>query len=207
MTANFFDEKAREWDQRPRDLEMASIFADRIRQQVPLSTTMDLLEFGCGTGQVSLLLSPSVRRIHLVDTSPGMLKVLQEKIRDRDITNMELLCGEIFDLPLPEGRFDLIYTLMALHHVPTISPLLLHFKRLLKKGGRLCIGDLEPEDGLFHEAVIEVHHGFAIPELSLLVEQSGFSVTAADRMYLLRKPDRNGQLRDYPLFFLAARKN
>lgn len=207
MTANFFDEKAREWDQRPRGLEMASVFADRIRQQVPLSTTMDLLEFGCGTGQVSLLFSPSVRRIHLIDTSPGMLEVLQEKIRDRGITNMELHCGEIFDLPLAEEQFDIIYSLMALHHVPAISPLLLHFQRLLKKGGRLCIGDLEPEDGLFHETDIEVHHGFDIQELSRLVEECGFAVTAADRMYLLRKTDRNGRLRDYPLFFLAAGKN
>lgn len=206
MTANFFDEKAREWDQRPRGLEMASIFADRIRQQVPLSTTMDLLEFGCGTGQVSLLLSPSVRRIHLVDTSPGMLEVLQEKIRDRGITNMELHCGDIPDLPLSEGQFDLIYSLMALHHVPAVKPLLEHFRRLLKTGGRLCIGDLEPEDGLFHDAGIPVHPGFSVPALSRLVEESGFAVTAAHRMYLLRKTDRNGQLRDYPLFFLAAEK-
>jgi ubiquinone/menaquinone biosynthesis C-methylase UbiE len=206
MTTNSFDNKAREWDQPPRRLEMASIFADRIRGQIPLSTTMDLLEFGCGTGQVSLQFSPSVRRIHLVDTSPGMLEVLQEKIRDRSIVNMEPHCGEIFDLPLAEGRFDLIYSLMALHHIPAIPPLLLHFQRLLKKGGHLCIGDLEPEDGLFHEANIEVHHGFAIPELSRLIEESGFAVTAAERMHILHKTDRNGRLRDYPLFFLAARK-
>jgi ubiquinone/menaquinone biosynthesis C-methylase UbiE len=207
MITNSFDNKAREWDQPPRRLEMASIFADRIRQHIPLSTSMDLLEFGCGTGQVSLQLSPSVRRIHLVDTSPGMLEVLQEKIRDRGIVNMELHCGEIFDLSLAEERFDLIYALMALHHIPAISPLLLHFQRLLKRGGHLCIGDLEPEDGLFHEADVEVHHGFAIPELSTLMEESGFAVTAAERMHILRKTDRNGRLRDYPLFFLAARKN
>lgn len=206
MTTNFFDEKAREWDQRPRGLEMASVFADRIRQRVPLSATMELLEFGCGTGLVSLQLSPSVRRIHLVDTSPGMLEVLEEKITDRGIVNMELHCGDILDLPLSEEQFDLIYSLMALHHVPAVKPLLERFRRLLKVGGRLCIGDLEPEDGLFHDAGIEVHHGFAIPELSRLVEESGFAVTAADRMYLLRKTDRNGQLRDYPLFFLTAQK-
>jgi ubiquinone/menaquinone biosynthesis C-methylase UbiE len=207
MTANPFDKKAREWDRPPRRMEMASVFADRIRQHIPLSTSMDLLEFGCGTGQVGLQLSPSVRRIHLVDTSPGMLEVLQEKIRDRGIANMKLHCGEIFDLPLTEKRFDLIYSLMALHHIPAISPLLLHFQRLLKKGGHLCIGDLEPEDGLFHETDVEVHHGFAIPELSRLLEESGFAVTAADRMHILSKTDRNGRLRDYPLFFLAARKN
>jgi ubiquinone/menaquinone biosynthesis C-methylase UbiE len=214
LAKDIFDQKAREWDNRPMGHEMAAVFASQIRGNIPLSAEMRLLEFGCGTGQVSLQLCSEVSRVLMVDTSAGMMEVLAEKIRDQQITNMELYCGDLSGLPLAEAQLDLIYTLMALHHVPAIVPLLQRFHQLLKPGGRLCIGDLEPEDGLFHDAGLEVHPGFELTELERNLQKCGFSVTAAHRMHLLSGKRTSmhsagcaSGMRDYPLketFFLAA---
>ena len=47
-------------------------------------------------------------------------------------------------------RFDLVYTLMTLHHIPDTAKILGSFQALLQPGGVLCIADLDKEDGSFH---------------------------------------------------------
>ena len=54
-------------------------------REVKLSPDMDLLDFGCGTGLISLHLQPHVRSLWGVDTSSGMLEVFQGKLKDRGI--------------------------------------------------------------------------------------------------------------------------
>jgi hypothetical protein len=95
---------------------------------------------------------------------------------------------------------------MALHHVPDVTPLLNSFAALLKPRGSLCIGDLEPEDGSFHNEDKDVHHGFDTAELKELLEDRQFQTTHCDTMHTLHRVDDDGNARNYPLFFLVARK-
>jgi 2-polyprenyl-3-methyl-5-hydroxy-6-metoxy-1,4-benzoquinol methylase len=203
---NPFDENAREWDNRPGRKETACVFAEQIRRSVTLSGDMDLLEFGCGTALVSMQLYSSARSVRLVDTSRGMLAVAQQKIQQGQIDNMETFCGDIVNLTRKRERFDLIYTLMVLHHVPDVAPLLGSFAALLKPGGSLCIGDLESEDGSFHRGDPDVHRGFDTADLGGMIENRGLAVTDCHTMHTVHKPDEAGNSRAYPLFFLAARK-
>ncbi len=204
-TSEIFDEKAKEWDSHPVVNENSRIFTEEIRKNVSLSSDMNLLEFGCGTGLVSMNFYSSVRSVKMTDTSQGMLDVLEQKIKQNNINNMELFCDDIFNLNLPKQQFDLIYTLMALHHVPDITQLLDMFHQLLKPGGYLCIGDLEPEDGSFHGDEFSVHNGFDTSELKNALEGTAFEVTKAYRMHIMKKPDAEGNLREYPLFFMSAK--
>jgi ubiquinone/menaquinone biosynthesis C-methylase UbiE len=102
--ANSFDERALEWDKHPLIVELSVIFAEEIKKNISLSSDMDLLEFGCGTGQVSMNLYPSARTFKMIDTSPGMLSVLRQKIKQNNITNMELFCEDIFNLKFEKIR-------------------------------------------------------------------------------------------------------
>ncbi len=45
-----FDERAREWDSDPKKVERARAVAEAIRRSIPLSSGMNALEYGCGTG-------------------------------------------------------------------------------------------------------------------------------------------------------------
>ncbi|QTA84916.1 class I SAM-dependent methyltransferase [Desulfonema magnum] len=204
-SSEIFDEKAKEWDKHPVINENCRIFTEEIRKNISLSSDMNLLEFGCGTGLVSMNFYSSVRSLIMTDTSQGMLDVLKQKIKHNNINNMELHCEDIFNLELPKQHFDLIYTLMALHHVADIKELLDRFHKLLKPGGYFCIGDLEPEDGSFHGDESSVHNGFDTSELKNTVEETGFEVTKAYRMHIMKKPDADGNLREYPMFFMSAK--
>ena len=59
-----------------------------------------------------------------------------------------------------EGSFDLIYTLMVLHHVGDVETIIRKFRGLLNPGGYLAIADLYSEDGSFHGEGFSGHMGF-----------------------------------------------
>ncbi len=204
--ANIFDQKAQEWDRHPAKREMSQLFAAEVKKNVALTATMELLEFGCGTGLVSMELYRQVASITLLDTSPGMIEVVQEKIARHAIGNLQPRLGDLSAIDLAGERFDLIYTNMALHHVADVDKALAGFVQLLKPGGSLCIGDLEPEDGSFHQDETAVQHGFDHNLLASVLTGHGLEVEHCYRSHTLQKTDPAGRIRRYPLFFLQARK-
>jgi len=185
---------------------MAQVFAQQVRQYALLSPLMKTLELGCGTGLVGLQLAPLVNHMLMVDTSPGMLNVLREKINCGRVNNVEFLSGDLCSLALPERHLDLIFMLMTLHHVPDTARLLRWCWQILKPGGALCIGDLELEDGSFHGAGLEAHPGFDTDQLQRTVTACGFQLDILHTMHVVKKADQQDQWHEYPIFFLGAHK-
>jgi 2-polyprenyl-3-methyl-5-hydroxy-6-metoxy-1,4-benzoquinol methylase len=143
---NPFDSKAAEWDDNPGRVENAQRIADAIKTAVPLFQTMRVLEFGCGTGLISRELFPDLGNILAIDLSSGMIEQLRTRIADAGLQNITAQCCDIFTDP-PAGPFDLIFSGMALHHVPDTDALLSAFIRLLAPGGFIALADLDTEDG------------------------------------------------------------
>jgi SAM-dependent methyltransferase len=200
---SFFDARAMDWDNIPGRAERANAVADAIRAQVPLSRTMSALEYGCGTGLLSFALQAELGPIMLADSSIGMLEVLRGKIARAGIPNMIPLRLDLAVDPPPVGRFDLIYTLMTLHHIPDTAKILGCFDSLLQPGGVLCIADLDKEDGSFHSADsgFDGHYGFERAELGLDLERAGFTLIRFITCYSVIKGDQS-----YPLFLAVAEK-
>src|SRR5512140_2215849 len=118
---NEFDIKAAEWDKNPMHWDRSVAITDQIRKLIPLKKWMIALEFGAGTGIASFLLKDYLKEITLMDSSPEMVKVMNEKIKTANVENLKTLN---FDLELSdysEGKFDLIFTQMVLHHVTNIE--------------------------------------------------------------------------------------
>ena len=106
-------------------------------------------EYGCGTGLLSFNLQPHLKKITLADNSEGMLSVLKRKIRQNDLPNMLPIKIDLLEDAMPNENYDLIYTLMALHHIVETEKIIKQFHSLMKPGGYLCIADLEKEDGTY----------------------------------------------------------
>jgi ubiquinone/menaquinone biosynthesis C-methylase UbiE len=166
---------------------------------------MTALEYGCGTGLLSFALQPYLAHITLADSSAGMLAVLKEKIASSGVQNMTPLRLDLATDPLPQAQYDLIYTLMVLHHVLDTDSLLRDFYELLGTPGYLCIADLDKEDGSFHGPDFPGHKGFDRKELSEKAEQAGFR---ANRFTTIFQTPRevDGQRREFPLFLMLAEK-
>jgi ubiquinone/menaquinone biosynthesis C-methylase UbiE len=198
-----FDSRAKNWDEVPGRAERANAVAVAIRAQVALSRMMTAFEYGCGTGLLSFALQNDLGAIMLADSSSGMLAVLREKIARAGISNMTPLQLDLAVDPLPAERFDLVYTLMTMHHIPDTANILGSFHSLLRPAGVLCIADLDKEDGSFHshEAEFDGHNGFDRKELGMELKQAGFTNICFSTCYTLIKDERS-----YPLFLAVAEK-
>src|SRR6056297_789741 len=188
-----FDEEAKDWDT-PKSQERARSIANVISSQVPLSNNMSAFEYGCGTGQLSFELRKKIGPITLADSSTGMLGVLRDKIRTRSADNMKSVKLDLTSDPLPDKRFDLVYTMMTLHHIPDTRKILDQFYALLNPGGYLCIADLDKEDGSFHgHDVDDVHKGFDRQELASIAGETGFSDVHFTTAYRMEREAENGE--------------
>ncbi|ABS28217.1 class I SAM-dependent methyltransferase [Anaeromyxobacter sp. Fw109-5] len=200
-----FDSRARTWDDDTAKRERARSVADAIAARVPALSGSRVLEYGAGTGLLGLALQPLVAEVTLADSSREMLAVAQEKIAARGLRNARTLHLDLAAGPPPELRFDLICTLMTLHHIPDTDGILGAFRELLPKAGAVCIADLDREDGSFHGPGFSGHNGFDRAELRARLEHGGFRNVKIDLVAEVRKDTAAGP-RIYPVFLAIAEK-
>lgn len=198
-----FDDRAQTWDADPVKQERAEAVATALRQRVPLSPAWNALEYGCGTGLLSFALHADLGRIMLADSSPGMLAVLDRKIAAAGLTHLHSLALDLLTDPLPAERYDLIFTLMTLHHVADVGRLLRIFHDLLRPGGWLAIADLDQEDGSFHGPGFTGHNGFDRETLRAQLTEAGLGGVEFCTAYVMKKMTGQGP-REYPLFLAVA---
>ncbi len=223
-----FDSKARLWDGNPVFQDRADKIAAAIQAAIPLNANMRALDYGCGTGMLSFPLKDTLGHITLKDSSAGMLEVLREKIAALGVSNMTVRQADLTSQPLSltpspfptergehqaslgngdeTERYDLIYTSMVLHHIPDTAAILAAFHALLNPGGRLCVADLDQEDGSFHGLEVDVHHGFAREELARLATAAGFTDIDFSTVFEIVKDTPEGGTRGFPAFLMVARK-
>jgi len=201
-----FDEKAKTWDLDPVKSERAKAVADAIRRDIPVTPETSAFEFGCGTGLVSFFLQPLVGRIVMADTSKGMLDVLSEKILTAGVGNMVPMEIDLTTSAAPEEHFDLIYTLLTLHHVEKTQELLSVFRSMLTDGGHLCIADLDSEDGSFHGEGFTGHNGFDRDDIRRQAEKAGFRNIRFTTVFEFERRVNGTEKRVYPIFLMTAQK-
>jgi tRNA (cmo5U34)-methyltransferase len=197
-----FDRKAATWDEDAGRVALANGVADAIARQIRLSPSDDVLDFGCGTGLLSLAVRPRVRFVTGADTSAGMLAVLEQKIRAQKIDGVTPYFLDAGRPLAAAGRFDLITSSMALHHVADVPALLAEFRTLLREGGHVALADLDSEDGTFHTPdVTDVHHlGFDRASVRTMLADAGFEDVRDTTAFTHR---RHG--REYPVFLISGR--
>jgi ubiquinone/menaquinone biosynthesis C-methylase UbiE len=201
-----FDDLAEKWDADPAKRERALAWAREIRKQVPLTRNMTAMEYGCGTGLLSLHLHADLGHIIAADRSQGMLDVLDARIRTHGIPNMETQRLDLTEDPLPMMKLDLIYTAMTLHHIADIDRILEAFSSLLKEGGWLGIIDLDTEDGSFHGFSFDGHRGFDRKILAGRLRQAELLDIRSCTVCTITKVVGGGREQRFPLFFMRGRK-
>lgn len=192
-----FDERAATWDDDPQKVERARQIAEAIREAIPLTSEMRLLEYGAGTGLLAQFLAPHVGPLTLADPSEGMRAVMHDKVERGDLPG-----ARVIDIDLAASdRFDLVVSLLALHHVPEPATALMRLGAATDPGGWIALVDLEAEDGSFHGEGFGGHHGFEQERLRGLLEAAGYGPASFTRVHAITKNDR-----DYPLFLAVARR-
>lgn len=201
---NEFDHKAAEWDKNRMYHERAAAVAEEIRKVIPLSRDWRALEFGPGTGLLSLLLKDQLKEITLIDSSAGMVKVMNEKISAEGVGNLRVLHLDLEHEDPGDEKYDLIYNLMVLHHVSDVEKILGKFRNMLKPGGYLAVADLCSEDGSFHGGGFTGHRGFEPAKLSAMLQERGFADISHRKAYVIDKLMPDGSRKQFEVFLMTA---
>jgi len=104
-----------------------------------------ILDFGCGTGVLTTHLQRAVGAhgtVYAFDNSHGPIAALKSHLSQRNVVSAVLAVER---LPLPDNSVDAIASLANFHHVKDKAGVFQEFSRVLKKDGRLIIGDVADE--------------------------------------------------------------
>jgi len=202
-----FDKEAAQWDANPGRVKLASDVAAAIIREVDLNLDMDVLDFGCGTGLLTLKLQPLVKNITGVDSSRGMLGALQNKIEMQALNNVRTQFVDFEKNEHATGSYELIVSSMTLHHVPDTLALFKEWFSLLRPNGCACFADLDTEDGSFHGDNTGVFHlGFEREKLQQFLHDAGFGDVRATTATSMSKEVAGQGMREFSIFLIAATK-
>ena len=198
---NEFDDRAREWDKDKMHMDRSAAIAVELEKMIPLNHSMKALEYGAGTGILSFLLKDRFAEITLMDSSQEMINVCIEKAEYQNAKHINPIW---FDLEhqVFEGKFDVIYNQMVLHHVTDYKAIIHNFYSLLHPEGYLAIADLYSEDGSFHDPDAKVHLGFDPEKLTAILKQAGFNNIEYKTCYVIKRDSGAS----YPVFLLVGNK-
>jgi ubiquinone/menaquinone biosynthesis C-methylase UbiE len=201
---NEFDKKAADWDRNTMHWDRSEAIANEIKKLIPLQKTTNVMEYGAGTGITSFLLKELVGEITLMDNSPEMVKIMNEKIKAAKTKNLKALNFDLEHSEFLEGKFDLIFTQMVLHHVVDIDSIIKKFSTLVSPGGFLAIADLYEEDGSFHGEGFTGHKGFNIDNLSDIMRKNGFTGITNRTCFTIDRKISESETMKFDVFLLIG---
>lgn len=193
----FFSSAAGQWEELRADLFGTSP-EDRALLGL-LSPGLVVGDLGCGTGQVTELLSPFVARVIALDRSPEMLAAARARLTG--LSNVDICQADLESQPIGNDQLDAALIFLVLHYVANPGLALVETARVLKPGGHLLIvdmvthGDVELRDRLGH-----VWQGFGSERLDGWLQASGFETGR----FVLLPPEAD--TRGPPLFLCSARR-
>ncbi|WP_067665821.1 class I SAM-dependent methyltransferase [Nocardia miyunensis] len=121
-------------------------FFDHLVTRFSLDGTQQVLDLGCGTGQIALPLATHVRHVLAVDPEPSMLAEGQRLARDSDIDDVDWIVGDSYrlsELDLPDLT---LVTMGAAFHWMDRSAILRDLdRRVLPTGAVVVVSGGIPE--------------------------------------------------------------
>lgn len=190
---DFFDNQAPNWDTCGPDINVTLSRLRQIQNKLGLLPGMNILEVGCGTGQISGCLAEWVKpgKVVSIDFSPAMIQIASKKNIPAEFKVIDI-CGTV-DM---KERFDIVICFHSFPHFRDKIKALLNIRNLLKPDGMLIVLHLSGSKELneFHKNLGGAVAGDFLPdaeEWEKLFKKIGFSLIEIED-----KPD---------LFFLRGR--
>ncbi len=176
------------WYDTPVGAWADSIEREALGALLALQPGEHLLDLGCGTARMTLMLAPPGVHVAALDASPAMLHVAQQRAHFHQAEErLRLVRADMQHMPFPAAAFDAVLTVTTLSFVPDPLRVVCEATRVLRPGGRLVIGALNRWSlwallrrlqGLLRSTVFQSAHFLDVATLQRLIYQSGLQPEA-----------------------------
>ena len=158
----------------------------------------NVIDVGCGEGDLSLLLARSCEKVTAIDISPKMLEHVQAQAKIQNLSNITASIGDVDQLPVNDLSADLVFMSQVLHHSAQPSLALQELSRVLAPNGRFIIIDmLKHDQEWMREKLGDLWLGFEAEEICKLLTEQNFIDIKLEQMSI-----ENG----LPLFLITGQK-
>jgi ubiquinone/menaquinone biosynthesis C-methylase UbiE len=165
---------------------------DNIRKEIAArifpQDGLKVLDIGTGFGSNVGFLSNIIQnkgRIWTLDPSEEVLKNAEKALRDRGLGyNVTFVKGTTEELPFENGFFDIVVSVVVLHHLQGLEGGIKEMLRVLRKDGRLILLDWNPESNVLPFTSRHKKEDFYEPEIvSSLMVDNGATPTTTEFQY------------------------
>jgi ubiquinone/menaquinone biosynthesis C-methylase UbiE len=107
-----------------------------------------VLEVGPGTGYYALEIARGLEpgdHLDALDLQQAMLDEMMRRVHARGASNVVPVQGDAQRLPFTDATFDAAFLVATLGEVPDRDRALRELRRVLKSGGRLIVGEGQPD--------------------------------------------------------------
>jgi predicted methyltransferase len=164
-----------DWLTRPdRDAEEQP---DRVVRALNIPKGATVVDLGAGVGYFTWRLAEQVGpqgRVIAVDIQQGMLDLLEKNLKERGITNVDMVLATQDNPKLPVGAVDLVLMVDVYHELSLPETTMRHVRESLKPDGRVVLIEYRKEDP---SIPINPLHKMSVEEVLAEVEPLGFKLT------------------------------
>jgi SAM-dependent methyltransferase len=140
-----------------------------------------VLELGPGPGYFTphaATLVGADGRVISVDVQPGMLPLLQKRLREYGTTNAFPVAGDATRLPLADRSVDVAFLVTVLGEIPNRPAALAELRRVLKPGGTLgFLETLTDPDYVFVDTMKDLCRAFEFELTDHQPQRLGYTMT------------------------------
>ena len=179
-----------------------ALHTQAVKSVVPAIANLDVLDFGCGTGRFSWLLSGKARKVIGFDITPEMITIARKENSSPNI-HYGIIDGT--SLPLKDSSIDFIFSVWVLQYAArkqaTYKNIIEEFRRVLRPGGKFFALEqvsFADEDNLLPECTLRLEDYLTVLEQFFLVNKA-FPIRGARKRIFLQKLVEK---RNLPSFFM-----
>lgn len=148
-----------------------------------------VLDAASGTCANGRSIAPFAGHVTCLDATEAMLAVGREEASKKGLSNMDFKIGLVEEMPFADESFDVVISRLAFHHFAAMEKPFEEMVRVLKKGGKLAVIDMEaaPENLREEEDRLEILRdpshvkNRSLEEFKTLYERNGFRLTMEER--------------------------
>ena len=158
-----------------------------------------VLEVGCGPGHLATRLARQSLVVTGLDLDTAMIERARANAARGGGPQPAFIVGDAGSLPFPDGSFDLVVTMLSMHHWSDAGRGLVEIGRVLRPGGRALVWDFRPGSGHRPPGIARMHanipdplehmHGSALRPVSMAPWRWPWRIALLQRVELVR-PER-----------------